>query len=99
MPPHFLNAFWLLSKGSAAKRRLLGRPHPIKPKPGLMGAPTRATLAQSGARFALTLLCAGLRQQGSCHFQRLTARVNSCPDTNLFLMQTHSLFKLIPGTN
>jgi len=36
-----------------------------------MGAPTRATLAQSGARFALTLLRAGLRQQGSVIFQAL----------------------------
>src|SRR5260370_799720 len=50
----------LLAKGSAAEPRML--------RPG-------ATLAQSGARFALTRLRAGLRQSGIVVFLQLPARL------------------------
>src|SRR5258708_23708035 len=64
----------LLSKGSAAKTRLLRRPHPTKPKSGLSGTPTRAALALSGARFALRFYLRAPQPKPGCSALALRSR-------------------------
>jgi hypothetical protein len=55
----------LLSKGFAANRKAATPSHPIKPKPGLMGAPARVWLARDSARHPLTRAAsAGMTKAG-----------------------------------